>query len=95
MIGWLSVTVAPPLCRYWDPGPRADPVEDLRYIWGGFAYLQDMIEHGVLKLLSAPQMPLGVYVQQMPYPCYVDDMYDLWTLITLFYYRLTEHEVIK
>ncbi|KAF5880153.1 retinal-specific ATP-binding cassette transporter-like isoform X2, partial [Clarias magur] len=63
--------------RYWDPGPRADPVEDLRYIWGGFAYLQDMIEHGVLKLLSAPQTPLGVYVQQMPYPCYVDDMFML------------------
>ncbi|KAK2868151.1 hypothetical protein Q7C36_000022 [Tachysurus vachellii] len=64
--------------RYWDPGPRADPVEDLRYIWGGFAYLQDMIEHGILKLLSSsPQTPLGVYVQQMPYPCYVDDMFML------------------
>lgn len=89
----MSLTVAPPLielhvspCRYWDPGPRADPVEDLRYIWGGFAYLQDMIEHGILKLLSAPHTPLGIYVQQMPYPCYVDDMYDLQTFITLFYY---------
>uniref|UniRef100_A0A7N9AWN9 P-type phospholipid transporter n=1 Tax=Mastacembelus armatus TaxID=205130 RepID=A0A7N9AWN9_9TELE len=36
--------------RYWDPGPRADPMEDQRYIWGGFAYLQDMIEHGIIKL---------------------------------------------
>ncbi|XP_062844042.1 retinal-specific phospholipid-transporting ATPase ABCA4 isoform X2 [Trichomycterus rosablanca] len=63
--------------RYWDPGPRADPVEDLRYIWGGFAYLQDMIEHGVLKLLTNPQSQLGVYVQQMPYPCYVDDVFML------------------
>lgn len=48
-----------------------------------------MIEHGILKLLSAPETPLGVYVQQMPYPCYVDDMYDLWTFIIfiiLFYY---------
>ncbi|XP_058274218.1 retinal-specific phospholipid-transporting ATPase ABCA4 [Hemibagrus wyckioides] len=64
--------------RYWDPGPRADPVEDLRYIWGGFAYVQDMIEHGILKILSSvPQTPLGVYVQQMPYPCYVDDMFML------------------
>nr|XP_055058409.1 retinal-specific phospholipid-transporting ATPase ABCA4 isoform X1 [Misgurnus anguillicaudatus]XP_055058410.1 retinal-specific phospholipid-transporting ATPase ABCA4 isoform X1 [Misgurnus anguillicaudatus]XP_055058411.1 retinal-specific phospholipid-transporting ATPase ABCA4 isoform X1 [Misgurnus anguillicaudatus]XP_055058412.1 retinal-specific phospholipid-transporting ATPase ABCA4 isoform X1 [Misgurnus anguillicaudatus] len=63
--------------RYWDPGPRADPVEDLRYIWGGFAYLQDMIEHGILKLQTGHDWPLGVYLQQMPYPCYVDDMFML------------------
>uniref|UniRef100_A0A8C5I5E5 P-type phospholipid transporter n=1 Tax=Gouania willdenowi TaxID=441366 RepID=A0A8C5I5E5_GOUWI len=59
--------------RYWDPGPRADAIEDQRYIWGGFAYLQDMIEHGVIKLHTGNDWPLGVYVQQMPYPCYVDD----------------------
>ncbi|XP_035384179.1 retinal-specific phospholipid-transporting ATPase ABCA4 [Electrophorus electricus] len=63
--------------RYWDPGPRADPMEDQRYIWGGFAYLQDMIEHGILKLQTHEDQPLGVYVQQMPYPCYVDDMFML------------------
>uniref|UniRef100_A0A3Q3JX75 P-type phospholipid transporter n=1 Tax=Monopterus albus TaxID=43700 RepID=A0A3Q3JX75_MONAL len=56
--------------RYWDPGPRADPMEDQRYIWGGFAYLQDMIEHGIIKLHTGNDWPLGVYVQQMPYPCY-------------------------
>ncbi|XP_071759857.2 retinal-specific phospholipid-transporting ATPase ABCA4 isoform X1 [Centroberyx gerrardi] len=61
--------------RYWDPGPRADPMEDQRYIWGGFAYLQDMIEHGILKLHTGNDWPLGVYVQQMPYPCYVDDLF--------------------
>ncbi|XP_077470976.1 retinal-specific phospholipid-transporting ATPase ABCA4-like isoform X1 [Stigmatopora argus] len=61
--------------RYWDPGPRADPVDDQRYIWGGFAYLQDMIEHGVIKLHTGHDWPLGVYVQQMPYPCYVDDLF--------------------
>ncbi|XP_034147337.1 retinal-specific phospholipid-transporting ATPase ABCA4 isoform X2 [Esox lucius] len=63
--------------RYWDPGPRADPVEDLRYIWGGFAYLQDMVEHGILKIHTGNDWPLGVYVQQMPYPCYVDDLFML------------------
>ncbi|XP_072296815.1 retinal-specific phospholipid-transporting ATPase ABCA4-like [Eucyclogobius newberryi] len=61
--------------RYWDPGPRADPMEDQRYIWGGFAYLQDMIEHGVIKVHTGNDWPLGVYVQQMPYPCYVDDVF--------------------
>ncbi|XP_062412894.1 retinal-specific phospholipid-transporting ATPase ABCA4-like [Sardina pilchardus] len=61
--------------RYWDPGPRASALEDLRYIWGGFAYLQDMVEHGILKLQTGRDWPLGVYVQQMPYPCYVDDLF--------------------
>ncbi|KAM3865832.1 retinal-specific phospholipid-transporting ATPase ABCA4-like [Diretmus argenteus] len=61
--------------RYWDPGPRADPVQNQRYIWGGFAYLQDMIEHGILKIHTGNDWPLGVYVQQMPYPCYVNDLF--------------------
>uniref|UniRef100_A0A8C4SRD7 P-type phospholipid transporter n=1 Tax=Erpetoichthys calabaricus TaxID=27687 RepID=A0A8C4SRD7_ERPCA len=63
--------------RYWDPGPRADPMDDLRYIWGGFAYLQDMIEHGIIRSQTDKDVTLGVYVQQMPYPCYVDDLFML------------------
>ncbi|XP_072430717.1 retinal-specific phospholipid-transporting ATPase ABCA4 isoform X2 [Chiloscyllium punctatum] len=63
--------------RYWDPGPRADPVEDMRYIWGGFAYLQDMIEHGIIRTHTNVEVPPGVYVQQMPYPCFVDDIFML------------------
>ncbi|TRY62479.1 hypothetical protein DNTS_007141, partial [Danionella cerebrum] len=63
--------------RYWDPGPRADPMDDLRYIWGGFAYLQDMLEHGIIKTHTGKEWPLGVYLQQMPYPCYVDDLFML------------------
>uniref|UniRef100_A0A8C9STH1 P-type phospholipid transporter n=1 Tax=Scleropages formosus TaxID=113540 RepID=A0A8C9STH1_SCLFO len=63
--------------RYWDPGPRADPMEDLRYVWGGFAYLQDMIEHGIIMTQTLRDWPLGVYLQQMPYPCYVDDLFML------------------
>ncbi|XP_009076194.1 PREDICTED: retinal-specific ATP-binding cassette transporter, partial [Acanthisitta chloris] len=61
--------------RYWDPGPRADPVDDLRYIWGGFAYLQDMIEHGIIETQTSTEVPLGIYLQQMPYPCFVDDVF--------------------
>ncbi|XP_077309012.1 retinal-specific phospholipid-transporting ATPase ABCA4 isoform X1 [Lithobates pipiens] len=61
--------------RYWDPGPRADPVEDFRYLWGGFAYLQDMIDHGIIKSQTNNQLPTGLYVQQMPYPCFVDDVF--------------------
>uniref|UniRef100_A0A4W3K1G7 ABC transporter domain-containing protein n=1 Tax=Callorhinchus milii TaxID=7868 RepID=A0A4W3K1G7_CALMI len=60
---------------YWDPGPRADPFEDLRYIWGGFAYLQDIVEHAIIRTVTGSRKNTGVYVQQMPYPCYVDDLF--------------------
>lgn len=49
-------------------------MDDLRYVWGGFAYLQDIIEHAIIKTQTGKQWPLGVYLQQMPYPCYVDDL---------------------
>ena len=60
--------------RYWDPGPRADPFEDMRYVWGGFAYLQDVVEQAIIRVLTGAEKKTGVYMQQMPYPCYVDDM---------------------
>ncbi|XP_057706240.1 phospholipid-transporting ATPase ABCA1-like isoform X2 [Corythoichthys intestinalis] len=60
---------------YWDPGPRADPFEDMRYIWGGFSYLQDVIEQALVRTLTGTKDKTGVYIQQMPYPCYVDDIF--------------------
>uniref|UniRef100_A0A3B4USY8 P-type phospholipid transporter n=1 Tax=Seriola dumerili TaxID=41447 RepID=A0A3B4USY8_SERDU len=60
---------------YWDPGPRADPFEDMRYIWGGFSYLQDVIEQGIIRAVTGTKEKTGVYIQQMPYPCYVDDIF--------------------
>uniref|UniRef100_A0A671M5I8 P-type phospholipid transporter n=1 Tax=Sinocyclocheilus anshuiensis TaxID=1608454 RepID=A0A671M5I8_9TELE len=60
---------------YWDPGPRADPFEDLRYIWGGFTYLQDVVEHSIIRAVTGTKEKTGVYIQQMPYPCYVDDIF--------------------
>uniref|UniRef100_A0A669CN02 P-type phospholipid transporter n=1 Tax=Oreochromis niloticus TaxID=8128 RepID=A0A669CN02_ORENI len=60
---------------YWDPGPRADPFEDLRYVWGGFSYLQDVIEQGIIRAVTGTKQKTGIYIQQMPYPCYVDDIF--------------------
>ncbi|XP_054649053.1 phospholipid-transporting ATPase ABCA1-like [Dunckerocampus dactyliophorus] len=60
---------------YWDPGPRADPFEDMRYIWGGFSYLQDVIEQAIIRAMTGTKEKTGVYIQQMPYPCYVDDIF--------------------
>ncbi|NXX79042.1 ABCA1 protein, partial [Urocolius indicus] len=61
--------------RFWDPGPAADPFSDLRYVWGGFVYVQDLVEQAVVRLQTGAAPRTGVYVQQMPYPCYVDDVF--------------------
>ncbi|XP_069558445.1 phospholipid-transporting ATPase ABCA1 isoform X1 [Brachyistius frenatus] len=61
--------------RFWDPGPAADPFSDMRYIWGGFVYVQDLVERAVSRVLTGVQQTTGIYIQQMPYPCYVDDVF--------------------
>uniref|UniRef100_A0A8C7T2V0 P-type phospholipid transporter n=1 Tax=Oncorhynchus mykiss TaxID=8022 RepID=A0A8C7T2V0_ONCMY len=61
--------------RGWSPGARSNSFNDLRYIWGGFAYLQDMMDHGIIRAHTNKSQPLGVFAQQMPYPCYVDDVF--------------------
>uniref|UniRef100_A0A2K5YST3 ATP binding cassette subfamily A member 7 n=2 Tax=Cercopithecinae TaxID=9528 RepID=A0A2K5YST3_MANLE len=64
-----------PSRRFWDPGPAADPLTDLRYVWGGFVYLQDLVERAAVRVLSGAAPQAGLYLQQMPYPCYVDDVF--------------------
>ncbi|KAM6909437.1 phospholipid-transporting ATPase ABCA1 [Xenentodon cancila] len=61
--------------RLWSPGARDNSFNNLRYIWGGFAYLQDMMDHAIIRLHTSKTQPLGVFVQQMPYPCFVDDAF--------------------
>ncbi|NXS77695.1 ABCA1 protein, partial [Erpornis zantholeuca] len=61
--------------RFWDPGPAADPFSDLRYVWGGFVYIQDLVEQAVVRVQTGAAPRTGVYLQQMPYPCYVDDVF--------------------
>ncbi|XP_029772205.1 phospholipid-transporting ATPase ABCA7 [Suricata suricatta] len=61
--------------RFWDPGPDADPLRDLRYVWGGFVYLQDLLERAAVRVLSGSEPRAGLYLQQMPYPCYMDDAF--------------------
>ena len=70
--------------RFWDPGPAADPFNDMRYIWGGFAYVQDLVERAVSRVLTGVQQTTGIYIQQMPYPCYVDDVWVICRCILLF-----------
>nr|KAF6400151.1 ATP binding cassette subfamily A member 7 [Rousettus aegyptiacus] len=61
--------------RFWDPGPAADPLTDMHYVWGGFVYLQDLLENAAVRVLSGSAPRARLYLQQMPYPCYVDDAF--------------------
>ncbi|KAF5910024.1 ATP-binding cassette sub-family A member 1-like isoform X1 [Clarias magur] len=61
--------------KFWDPGPAAEPFSDLRYVWGGFVYVQDLVERAVTRVMSGKQPTTGIYIQQMPYPCFVDDVF--------------------
>ena len=46
---------------------------DLRYVWGGFMYLQDLLERAAMRVLTGAAPRAGLYLQQMPYLCYVND----------------------
>eukprot|EP00061_Rhincodon_typus_P012611 g38456.t1 len=59
--------------RFWDPGPEALTIRDLQYIWGGFVYIQDLVEQAIIRVQTNEHKRTGLYLQQMPYPCYVDD----------------------
>ncbi|XP_062865086.1 phospholipid-transporting ATPase ABCA1 [Trichomycterus rosablanca] len=61
--------------RSWSPSARDNPFNDLRYVRGGFIYLQDMLDQGIIRTQTGIRQTLGVYMQQMPYPCYVDDVF--------------------
>lgn len=61
--------------RYWDFGFRVDFVEDFWYIWGGFVYLQDMVEQGIIRSQVQVEVLVGIYFQQMFYFCFVDDFF--------------------
>uniref|UniRef100_A0A8B9GRH0 P-type phospholipid transporter n=1 Tax=Astyanax mexicanus TaxID=7994 RepID=A0A8B9GRH0_ASTMX len=37
--------------KFWDPGPAADPFSDMRYIRGGFVYVQDLVERAITQVL--------------------------------------------
>ncbi|UYV67345.1 ABCA1 [Cordylochernes scorpioides] len=57
------------------PGPRRRPAIDLKYISHGFAYIQDMVEKALIREHTGVKEPTGVFLQQMPYPCYIMDQF--------------------
>lgn len=57
--------------RYWYPGPMAG---NLKYFYFGFAWMQDQLERAMIDMLTGKNITNpGLYIQQMPYPCYLAD----------------------
>ena len=60
--------------RYPRPGPRSRPWPDLKYFLYGFVYIQDMLEHAMIRVQAkGGNTPVGIVTQQFPYPCWLED----------------------
>ncbi|GFO36331.1 ATP-binding cassette sub-family a member 1 [Plakobranchus ocellatus] len=58
--------------KYWRPGPRSY-FSAMKYWIYGFIYIQDMIDHAIIRHQTNVTQEPGVYTHQFPYPCYVWD----------------------
>jgi hypothetical protein len=47
----------------------------MKYIVYGFSYIQDMVEHAIIREHTGESLDedIGITVQQFPYPCYIKD----------------------
>ncbi|XP_071800403.1 phospholipid-transporting ATPase ABCA1-like isoform X2 [Asterias amurensis] len=60
----------------WYPGPMSSVLLRGQYITGGFVFLQDMIDQGIIKAsIGTTDANAGTYIQEFPYPCYIDDIF--------------------
>ncbi|RWS28570.1 ATP-binding cassette sub-family A member 7-like protein [Leptotrombidium deliense] len=57
------------------PGPRRRPAIDLKYITFGFAYIQDLVEHSIIREQVGKDVEVGMYLQQFPSPCFIYDQF--------------------
>ncbi|XP_060082289.1 phospholipid-transporting ATPase ABCA1-like [Ylistrum balloti] len=61
--------------RYWRPGPRRTPGIDTKYTTFGFSYIQDMVDHAIIRLQTDTKQDTGIELQMFPYPCYIEDKF--------------------
>ncbi|KAL9951119.1 hypothetical protein ACROYT_G043723 [Oculina patagonica] len=60
---------------YWRPGPLHSWSKE-GYFNFGFLYLQDLIDRALMNLmLNDTITEPGVYLQEFPYPCYIEDKF--------------------
>ena len=57
------------------PQPRTVQATDMKYFTSGYIFLQDKIEHAIIKLQTNRTTLPGMYMQQFPTPCYTYDTF--------------------
>ncbi|CDW54523.1 ABC transporter, ATP binding protein [Trichuris trichiura] len=58
----------------WSPQPRDRPFLDLKYIYFGFSFLQDLVDGIIISLQTNSTLKVGVFAQQFPSNCYRIDL---------------------
>uniref|UniRef100_A0A5S6Q0I9 ABC transporter domain-containing protein n=1 Tax=Trichuris muris TaxID=70415 RepID=A0A5S6Q0I9_TRIMR len=53
-----------------NPKPRDHPFADMKYVYFGFSFLQDMVDGIITALQTNVTSQIGVIAQQFPTPCY-------------------------
>ncbi|KAE9551192.1 hypothetical protein FO519_005605 [Halicephalobus sp. NKZ332] len=63
---------------------RDDPFNDLKYLTFGFSFLQEAIERSLVSIFTNKSIDSGILVQQEPYPCTLQDTFNVTTFLSLF-----------
>uniref|UniRef100_A0A5S6Q194 ABC transporter domain-containing protein n=1 Tax=Trichuris muris TaxID=70415 RepID=A0A5S6Q194_TRIMR len=59
----------------WNPQPRDRPFVDMKYVYFGFSFLQDLVDGIITTLQTNATAEIGVFAQQFPTPCYKIDIF--------------------
>ncbi|KHJ48411.1 hypothetical protein D918_01682 [Trichuris suis] len=59
----------------WSPQPRDRPFVDLKYIYFGFSFLQDLVDGIITSLQANTTLKVGIFAQQFPSNCYRIDLF--------------------
>ena len=61
-------------CSVWIPGPENEGWKRV-YLGGMFIFVQDMVERALAEHFTGRRIATpGVYLHQMPYPCWKSDL---------------------
>ena len=63
---------------------RDNPFSDLKYLTFGFSFLQEAIERNLVSMFTNETIKPGIIAQQEPYPCTIQDTFNVTTFLSLF-----------
>lgn len=71
-----------PYYSSWYPGPEDKRSVNTVYALNFFIYVQDLIERALMEEIVGERIQTpGLYLQEMPYPCYKDDLFYISLVI--------------